>query len=129
MSVDENRVIYPELSYKLVGLAFKVFNDVGYGHSEKHYQKILESLLETNKLPFERELLARQLYNGKEIGKYYFDFLIDDKIILELKVRPSLGYTHIKQVVDYLKTSNYKLAILIYFTRDGVKYRRVLNGN
>ncbi len=110
-------------------MAFKIFNDVGYGHSEKYYQKLLESLLESENIVFEREFLTRQIYNGKEVGKYFFDFLIDNKIILELKVRPSLGYTHIKQVVDYLRASNYKLSILIYFTREGVKYRRVLNGN
>ena len=49
------------------------------------------------------------------------------KIIVELKIRPRIGYTHIKQDFSYLRTTGYKLAILIYFTREGVKYRRVLN--
>jgi GxxExxY protein len=60
-----------------------------------------------------------------ELSDYWYS--ICGKIVVELKVRPRLGYTHIKQVMDYLKTIGCKLAILIYFTRDGVKYRRVIN--
>lgn len=55
------------------------------------------------------------------------DKFIENKVLAELKVRPKLGYAHIKQIVDYLKSTGYKLAILIHFTRDGVKYRRILN--
>ncbi len=68
-------------------------------------------------------------YQDKEIGKYFLDFVVDNKIVIEFKVRPGIGYSHIKQVMSYLKSSGYKLAILIYFTRDGVKYRGVVNMN
>jgi len=55
------------------------------------------------------------------------DFLVDNKIIIELKVRPRIGYVHIKQLLAYLKMTELKLAIIIYFTQDGVKYRRIVN--
>jgi GxxExxY protein len=67
------------------------------------------------------------LYKDQDVGKYFLDFVVEDKIIAELKVRPKLGYAHIQQVMGYLKATDHKLAILIYFTRDGVKSRRVLN--
>lgn len=47
--------------------------------------------------------------------------------MVELKARHNLGYPYIKQVMNYLKAGNYKLAIILYFTKDGVKYRRILN--
>ena len=55
------------------------------------------------------------------------DFVVDNKLVVELKVRPRLGYIHIKQVMNYLKVTGYKLALLIYFTKEGVKYRRIIN--
>jgi len=120
-------LIYPELSYKLIGTAFKVFNDTGYGMNEKFYQKIFAKELESENLNFDKEKLIKINYQGEEVGRYFLDFIVDNKIVVELKVRPRFGYVHVKQVMDYLKTTGYKLAILIYFTRDGVKYRRVIN--
>lgn len=120
-------IIEPELSYKIIGLAFEVFNDLGYGMSEKYYQRAIAGLLEESKIPFQKEQYVKLLYRDKPIGSYFLDFVIDKKIVVELKIRPRLGYVHIKQVMGYLKSTGYKLAILIYFTRDGVKYRRIIN--
>lgn len=66
-------------------------------------------------------------YEGKPITKLFLDFLIEDKIVVEFKVLPKIGYIHIDQVMGYLKATNKKLAILIYFTKDGIKFRRILN--
>ena len=95
--------------------------------SERFYQNALSELLQKEKIPFEKELMAKINYQGKEIGRYFLDFVIDGKVVVELKVRSRLGYIHVKQVLEYLKSSNYKLALLIYFTNDGVKYRRIVN--
>lgn len=119
--------IFPLLSYKIIGLAFKVFNEAGYGFPEKYYQKAFSILLDKEKIPYTKELCIKLRFADMDAGKYFADFAIDDKIIIELKVRPSIGYTNIKQVIGYLKAGNYRLAMLIYFTRTGVKYRRVLN--
>jgi len=66
-------------------------------------------------------------YNGECVGKYFLDFLIDKKIVVEFKVIPNFRHVHLKQTLEYLQTVNLKLAILIYFTRDGVRYRRIIN--
>ena len=126
-SDSENKVIYPELSYNLVGAAFNIFNTAGYGMSEYFYQKAFAAELEQNKINFEKEKFVRVDYGNQNIGKFFLDCVVDNKIVVELKVRPKIGYVHIKQVTNYLKSTGYKLAILIYFTRDGVKYRRIIN--
>ena len=120
-------LIYPELSYQIVGAAFKVFNELGYGMSEKYYQRAFAKALEAENIPFKQEYLVHLHYDGQPIGRCFLDFVVADKIVVETKVRQKLGYTHIKQVMNYLKATRFKLAILIYFTSDGVKYRRVLN--
>lgn len=124
-----NKLIYPELSYQIIGVAYTIFNELGYGRSEKFYQRAFEQLLETSGINFTRELMVRHTLQGKPFARYYLDFVIEGKVVVELKVRPRLGYVHIKQVVDYLNSGGYKLAIILYFTPDGVKFRRVLNAN
>ena len=125
----DEKVIYPDLSYMIIGATYQVFNDMGYGLSEQTYQKAFAKELETRNITFKREQLATLQYKGEPVARFFLDFVLEEKIVVELKVRSKLGYAHIKQVMNYLKATGLKLAILIYFTRDGVKYRRVLNAS
>ena len=125
--MEDDKVIYPELSYRIMAVAFKVFNKVGFGMSEKYYQSAFAKELESEKILYEREKIIRLKYNNDDIGRYFLDFVIDKKVVIELKVRPRFGYVHIKQTLGYLKAGDYKLAIMIYFTNDGVKYKRIVN--
>ncbi len=125
--MSENKIIYPELSYKVIGIAFKIFNNIGFGMPEKYYQEAFGKELQEKRIPYEKEKFIKLKYNNQDVGKYFLDFVIDNKIVIELKVRPRFGYVDIKQAIGYIKSGDYKLAILIYFTRDGVKYRRILN--
>ncbi|MBI2075572.1 MAG: GxxExxY protein [Candidatus Harrisonbacteria bacterium] len=120
-------LIYPELSYKIVGAAFNVYNNLGWGHDEKTYQRALAIELEKAGLNYEREKFVSIDYNGEKIAKKFLDFLVDNIIIVELKIVPKLGYVHINQVVSYLKGTNMKLAIVIYFLQDGVRFKRIVN--
>jgi len=126
MQISE-KVLYPELSYEIMGSAFDVFNKTGFGMPEKYYQKAFAIELEKRKIVYEKEKNVDVEYDNEIIGKYFLDFVVDNKVVIELKVRSRFGYVHIKQALKYLKMGNYKLAILIYFTNDGVKYKRVLN--
>ncbi len=122
-----SKLVYPELSYKLIGIAFKIFNSLQYGHQEKYYQKAFEIELKKERINYEREKEVKLNYSGEKIGKYYLDFLIEDKIILELKVLADYRYKNLRQVLEYLLETNKKLAILVYFTSTGIKYRRIVN--
>jgi GxxExxY protein len=121
------RIIYPKLSYKIIGLLFKIYNELGYGYQEKHYQKALKMELEQNNLKYRQEVLTPLTYQKKCIGRYFLDFLIEDKIAVELKIADDFYKKHLKQVLDYLKTNNLKLGIVALFTKDGLKYKRILN--
>jgi GxxExxY protein len=121
-------VIYPELSYQLIGIAYKIYNKYGYGMSEKFYQNVFAVELEEVSIPFIKEFaLSMKVGEKNKIIRWFADFFVNNQIIVDLKVRPRLGYTDIKQVAEYLKILQCKLAIVIYFTSYGIKYRRVLN--
>ena len=120
-------IIFPELSYKIIGAAFRVFNELGWGLPEKDYQAALAKELSLSSLEYQREYFVPLKYKGENLSKYFADFLVSKQILLELKVVPKLGYAHARQILTYLKSAGIKLGILLYFTREGVKYRRVLN--
>ena len=67
-SESEDKVLYRELSYKIVGALFDVYNEVGYGHREKHYENAVAVSLEKRGLHFDRQLHSKVLYEGKTIG-------------------------------------------------------------
>lgn len=120
-------LIYPELSYKIIGILFDISNKLGYGHKEKYYENAIEILLKENNINYKRQLYSPLKLNEKLVGKYYLDFLIEDKIALELKKGNSFNRYNIEQVFSYLKVNNLKLGIIAQFTPDGLKYKRILN--
>ncbi|MEK7611278.1 MAG: GxxExxY protein [Patescibacteria group bacterium] len=124
---EAKKVIHKELSYKIVGALYEVYNRLGFGYQEKIYQRAVEEELFRLGVPFKRESFSRVNYKGKVVGFYFQDFLIEDKIVLEMKVGDNLYQRNINQVLSYLKDSGKKLGIVAVFTRHGVIIRRVLN--
>lgn len=120
-------LVYPELSYKIVGLLFEVYNELGPGHKEKVYEKALAVLFEENNIRYEEQLFCPVVLKGKQIGKYFIDFLVEKKIVLELKQGIRTSKKNLDQVHTYLKTNNFKLGIIAQFGTDEVKFKRVLN--
>jgi GxxExxY protein len=121
------KIIYKDLSYKIIGLAFNVFKNIGYGYREKYYQRALEEEFKKEKIEYKRESPVRLMYRGRIIGKYFMDFIIEDKVILELKVAKDFYTKDIKQILSYLTAKDLKLGILAIITKDGVKYKRLVN--
>jgi len=125
--MDKKELIYPELSYKIIGIAFKVYNQLGYGYQEKYYQRAYAHELAKENISYLKEVPVRIKYDNADIGRYFLDFIVDGKIVVELKIASEFKYKYVRQVLEYLNTTNKKLAILIYFTKSGVRYRRIIN--
>lgn len=120
-------LIYKDLSYKLVGLTYEIFNKIGSELKEKIYGNAFEELLKREKLKFNREVYYPLKINDKVIGRNYFDFLVEDKIVIELKSGSQKYKEACNQLFEYLKSSNLKLGLIIRFTKDGVKVKRIPN--
>lgn len=127
VKLKRDDLVYPELSYKIVGFSFEIFNQIGGGHKEVIYQKAYAMILKENKINFKEQVYYPVRFMGKTIGKNFFDFLIDDKIVVELKKDMRFSKAHIDQVLNYLKVSNLKLAILINFGNEGAICKRIIN--
>lgn len=119
---------YPEskLTEKIIGLVFKTQNETGKGFSEKIYQKVFENYLLEEKIKFKRECYCKLIVNKKIVGTYKLDFLVDDQIIVEFKVRDVAYKKDISQVLNYLKFNDLKVGLLFYFKNDGVEIKRLI---
>ena len=120
-------IIHKELSYKIIGAVFEVFNKLGYGYQEKYYQKAISLELNKRGLAHTRERPFKLKYLGESIGMYFADFIIENKIVLELKVANDYYLQDINQVLGYLKESGLRLGILAIITKEGIKHKRILN--
>jgi len=125
--LKRNDLIYPELSYQIVGILFSVFNQLGYGYKEKYYQRAIRNELLSLKIPFQEQISYPISFKDKFIGRQIFDFLIDSKIVLEIKRGDHFSQRDIIQTTGYLKSSELKLGILARFSSKGLKFKRIIN--
>lgn len=122
-----SKVIYKDLSFVIVGMLFEVFNELGYGYQEKYYEKALEKLFKTKGVKYKRQAPYKINFKSERLGTYFIDFIIEDKIVLELKKGKIFSRKNIAQVNGYLKATGMQLAILANFIPEGVKFKRMLN--
>lgn len=108
-------LLYPELSYKLQGAFFTVYNTLGFGHKEIAYQRALGEELKKQNIPHSRELSLPILYNKTKVADYRPDFVIDHKIIVEIKAVEFLFPKLITQLTYYLKGTHLSLGYLVNF--------------
>ena len=125
--IKRKDLLYPQLSYQLVGILFEVANELGYGYQERYYQRAIAAKLKESNLPFKQQVPIKIKFQGNEIGNYFLDFIIDDKIILEVKRGDKFLKRNIEQLYAYLKATNLKLGILTNFTKNGLQFKRVVN--
>ncbi len=124
-------LLYRDLSYMIQGIAFEARADFGPAHKEQIYQKAFEESLKSRNVPYEREKSIK-VYSprtGKFIGLYGPDFIIDKKIIVELKAQAFLPRAEVNKIYDYLRTSAYELGYLINFGSSRLYIKRVIFSN
>lgn len=106
-----------DLSYKLQGLFIAISREHGHLYKEKVYYNILKNKLKGNGLTFVQNprIAIYDLKSGEIIGNYYPDFLIENKIIIEIKAQNQILDTHINQLIRYLNSSKYEVGYLVNF--------------
>ncbi|MHB0754406.1 GxxExxY protein [Polaribacter sp. M15] len=122
-----NNLLYKEETYKIIGICMEVHNQLGKGFNEIVYSDALEIELIDNNIKYSKEKKFNISYKGNILPHAYrADFIINDKIILEIKAVQCLTSSHIKQTLNYLAVSSLKLGLLINFGEDSLRYKRVI---
>ncbi len=122
-------VIYPELSYKISGILFGVRKNLGRYKNEKQYCDAIEEELKKNKISYEREKILPESFDGEQKGRNKIDFLVEDRILLEIKAKPFITKEDYYQTRRYLDCLSKKLGILVNMRRYYINPKRILNSS
>ncbi|PIU42810.1 MAG: GxxExxY protein [Parcubacteria group bacterium CG07_land_8_20_14_0_80_35_11] len=118
---------YPhsDLTSKIIGLGIKVHKELGSAYEEKVYQRALYLELQRSGLKFEREKEIAVNYGKVRIGKKKLDFIVDGKIVVEIKKVDNIDNVHIAQVASYLKTLGLEIGLILNFGKSKLEIKRV----
>jgi GxxExxY protein len=124
-------LLHKDLSYKIQGIAFGIRKNFGLCHKEKIYQKAFEEELSREDIPYEREKAIKIFSpkDGKFIGLYRPDFIIDEKIIIEIKTYKFVPRDEMRKIYDYLRNSKYELGYLVNFASSRLYMKRIIFTN
>lgn len=127
MTKTRRNVLYPELSYLIVGLCYKIHNELGRYRNEQEYADALETFLEINKIRYAREAALSPSFTGEKNRRNIPDFIIDNKILIDLKAKRAITKEDYYQMKRYLVASNKNLGIIINFREYYLTPKRILN--
>lgn len=120
-------LLYKEESYAIIGRCMEAHNQLGHGFAEIIYKDALMIEFKNEGIDYEREKEYDVVYKGHILPrKYYADFVVFDKIILEVKCVAALTDEHYSQVINYLKVSGNKLGLLVNFSRNKLETKRII---
>lgn len=117
-----------EITETIIGCAYSVANELGFGFLEKVYEHSMMIAISEKNLKVENQVPISVYYHEKNVGDYYADLLVDDKIIIELKSVKELSSIHKAQLLNYLKATKKRIGLLINFGSSKVEVKRVING-
>ena len=120
------KILYEKLSFDTVGAAMEVHRVLGPGFLEAVYEQALSHELTLRGIPFERQVSIRVPYKEIQAGDYRADFVIDGKIVLEIKAVSSLILAHEAQGHNYLAATGLRLAILFNFGTRSLEIKRIV---
>ena len=111
-------LLYKDLVYRIQGALFEVYKTLGPGFKESIYQNAIEEELIRQKISYKREPSLKIKYKNKKVGIYRPDFVVDEKVLLEIKAVPEMTSYFETQLFNYLKATKYKLGLLVNFGCD-----------
>jgi GxxExxY protein len=122
------KLLFKEETYKVIGACITVHKKLGSGFLESVYQEALAKELSKAKIPFKQQEKLNIYYDNEILKKYFMaDFVCYDKIIVEIKATYFLTEKMNQQVINYLKSTNFEVRLLLNFGEKSLKWKRFIN--
>ena len=118
---------YSDVTGAVIGCAFEVHSVLGTGFQEVVYQRALAVEMESRGLSFAREWEMPIFYKERQVGTRRVDFLVDEKVVVELKAVGELEKVHLAQAINYLEAFGLEVGLLLNFGAAKLEFRRVVN--
>jgi GxxExxY protein len=120
-------LVHSEITEQVIGAAFEVFRELGYGFLEKVYQQAMKIELESRGLLADIESDIQVRYKGQVVGAYRADILVNRSVVVELKVAPSIDSRDETQLLNELKATGIKVGLLINFGKQKAEFKRLVH--
>ena len=118
--------LHQELTKDILASAFRVHSGLGCGLLEKVYGKAMSWDLKLNNRQVVEEKEFKVVYREKEVGNYYGDIVVDDKVVVEIKAVERLDNVHRAQLLNYLRISGLRVGLLLNFANPKLEYERII---
>ena len=118
---------YADVTGKIIGCAMNVHSTLGNGFQEVIYQRCLSLEFDNAGLQYQRELEIPIYYSGVDVGSRRADFIVEDKVLVELKAISELTDSHTAQIINYLEAYKREVGLLINFGEKSLVFRRFVN--
>jgi len=125
--MNQQHYKHADITRKIIGAAMKVHSTLGNGFQEVIYQRAMAIEMTKIGLDFQRELEMPIYYDSKQIGTRRVDFLVEGKVMLELKAVTALEDVHLAQAINYLEAYGLEVGLLINFGSKSLQFRRLIN--
>jgi GxxExxY protein len=129
MQESTSKLKHPELSEKIIGVFYDVYNEIGSGFLESVYCKCMQIALHQAGLHAQREVLIPVMFRNQDVGQFRGDLLVEDLILLELKAAQSLDRSHEAQMLNYLRATKIEVGFLLNFGATKPQLRRMVFDN
>ena len=114
---------------KIIGAFYNVYNTLGYGFLEKVYERALVTELEENGFRAECQEPIKVHYNGKPVGNYFADIVVDEKVVLEIKAAAKISKAHETQLINYLKATQIEIGFVLNFGPEPAFRRKIYSNS
>jgi GxxExxY protein len=125
--VEKNSYVASGLTGEIIGVAMEVHSQLGPGFLENVYEEAFAVELELKGIKFQRQKELPVFYKGRNIKQFVCDFIVEDKVIVELKAVKQIGEIEKLQVINYLKASGYEIGLLFNFGDKSLEWKRLIN--
>jgi GxxExxY protein len=120
-------MLYEDITKKILEACFEVSNELGFGYLESLYEKALLIALRQKGLKAENQVPLTVKFRGEVVGEFFVDILVEEKVLVELKVANNLSKENFAQVINYLKATGIEVGLLVNFGTPKIEYRRFTN--
>ena len=127
MGLEKGGHQFEDLSRKIIGAAIAVHTDLGPGFLESVYEEALKVQMCIQEIGFESQKEIAVKYLGVDVGRHRLDLVVENTIIVELKVVKELSDIHYAQLRSYLKTTGLEVGLLLNFAKSTLAVKRVVN--
>ena len=122
-------MLHQELTNKIIGAYYKVYNSLGYGFLEKVYENSLKIELQRLNLKVDQQKNIKVVYEGFEVGDYFADLIVENLVIIELKAAEAICEQHEAQLLNYLRATDKEVGLLLNFGKEAKFVREIFSNS